>query len=85
MFDTRELHEFKVLRTKHLVIYLAWVPRNCLGFHYTWKHYAERMMTLSRIYGFWKYVSDLQRGSTQRYLQMFYGLQYRPLAEAMRK
>ena len=52
---------------------------------YTWELYAERMMTLSRIYGFWKYVTDLQRGSTQRYLEMFYGLQYRPLAEAMRE
>jgi len=50
---------------------------------YTWKKYAERMMTLSRIYGFWKYVSHLEREETQRYLQMFYGLQFRPLAQAM--
>ncbi len=48
---------------------------------YTWERYAERMMTLSRVYGFWKYVSDLNRAETQRYLQMFYGLQFRPLAE----
>ena len=47
---------------------------------YTWARYAERMMTLSRIYGFWKYVSDLERAETHRYLQMFYGLQFRPLA-----
>jgi sucrose synthase len=47
---------------------------------YTWQRYAERMMTLSRIYGFWKYVSDLERAETRRYLQMFYGLQFRPLA-----
>ena len=47
---------------------------------YTWRRYAERMMTLSRIYGFWKYVSDLDRAETKRYLEMFYGLQYRPLA-----
>jgi sucrose synthase len=47
---------------------------------YTWRRYAERMMTLSRIYGFWKYVTDLERDETKRYLQMFYGLQYRPLA-----
>jgi sucrose synthase len=52
---------------------------------YTWKKYAERMMTLSRIYGFWKYVSHLEREETQRYLQMFYGLQFRPLAQAMTK
>ncbi len=25
---------------------------------YTWRRYAERMMTLSRIYGFWKFVSN---------------------------
>jgi sucrose synthase len=50
---------------------------------YTWKKYAERMMTLSRIYGFWKYVSHLEREETQRYLQMFYGLQFRQLAHAM--
>ncbi len=50
---------------------------------YTWELYAQRMMTLSRIYGFWKYVTNLERAETQRYLEMFYGLQYRPLAESM--
>lgn len=48
---------------------------------YTWELYAERMMTLSRIYGFWKYVTNLERGETRRYLEMFYGLQYRQLAD----
>lgn len=46
---------------------------------YTWKKYAERMMTLSRIYGFWKFVSSVEREETSRYLQMFYHLQFRPL------
>ena len=50
---------------------------------YTWKRYAERMMTLARIYGFWKYVSHLDRQETLRYLQMFYQLQFRPLARAV--
>jgi len=50
---------------------------------YTWKRYAERMMTLSRIYGFWKYVTNLERAETRRYLEMLYGLQYRPLARAV--
>ena len=48
---------------------------------YTWQLYAERMMTLSRIYGFWKYVTNLERDETRRYLEMFYGLQFRPLAQ----
>ncbi len=44
---------------------------------YTWRLYAERMMTLSRIYGFWKYVTHLERSETRRYLEMFYSLEYR--------
>ena len=35
---------------------------------YTWRLYAERMMTLSRIYGFWKFVSNLEHEETMRYL-----------------
>ena len=50
---------------------------------YTWKRYAERMMTLSRVYGFWRYVTDLERAETRRYLEMFYALQYRPLAASV--
>jgi sucrose synthase len=50
---------------------------------YTWKLYAKRMMTFARIYGFWRYVSDLERMETRRYLEMFYSLQYRPLAKAL--
>jgi len=50
---------------------------------YTWERYASRMMTLSRIYGFWKYVTNLERDETRRYLEMFYGLQYRPWANTL--
>jgi len=48
---------------------------------YTWKLYASRMLALSRVYGFWRYISNIEREETQRYLDMFYGLMYRPLAE----
>jgi len=48
---------------------------------YTWERYAERMMTLARVYGFWKYVTNLEREETRLYLQMLYSLQYRKLAE----
>ncbi len=51
--------------------------------HYTWRLYARRMMTLSRVYGFWKYVTNLERSETRRYLEMFYNLQLRPLARKM--
>ena len=52
---------------------------------YTWKLYASRMMTLSRIYGFWRYVTNLERDETRRYLDMLYGLQYRTLAGGVPK
>jgi sucrose synthase len=48
---------------------------------YTWKLYASRLMTLSRIYGFWKYVSNLERDETRRYLEMFYGLMLKRLVQ----
>lgn len=47
---------------------------------YTWRLYAQRLLSLSRIYGFWKFVSDLEREELKRYLHMFYQLQYKPLA-----
>jgi hypothetical protein len=46
-------------------------------FRYTWKLYSERLMTLTGVYGFWKYVSNLERRETRRYLEMFYALKYR--------
>nr|MBS0022125.1 sucrose synthase [Gammaproteobacteria bacterium] len=50
---------------------------------YTWTHYASRMMTLSKIYGFWKYMTNLERDETRRYIEMFYTLQFRPLASTI--
>jgi sucrose synthase len=52
---------------------------------YTWKLYAQRMMTLSRVYGFWKYVTNLERDETRRYLEMLYGLQYRQRAATINR
>ncbi|KAI9180986.1 hypothetical protein LWI28_010005 [Acer negundo] len=46
---------------------------------YTWKIYSERLLTLAGVYGFWKYVSKLERRETRRYLEMFYILKYRDL------
>jgi len=50
---------------------------------YTWKIYSERLMTLAGVYGFWKYVSKLERRETRRYLEMFYALKYRKLAQSV--
>jgi sucrose synthase len=53
---------------------------NRIEARYTWKLYGRRIMTLARVYGFWKYVTNLERAETRRYLEMLYGLQYRSLA-----
>lgn len=50
---------------------------------YTWKRYADRVMTLARVYGFWKFVSSIEREETRRYLDMFRHLEYQPLADKM--
>lgn len=54
-----------------------------VGERYTWRRYAQRMMSLARIYGFWKFVSNLEREETARYLQMFHHLQFRPLVASI--
>jgi sucrose synthase len=49
--------------------------------HYTWKRYASRLLTLSKVYGFWNFVTNLERDETLRYLEMFYGLMFRRLVK----
>ncbi len=51
---------------------------------YTWRLYAKRLLSLTCIYGFWKYATDLEREETGRYLEMFYHLQFRPRARRVR-
>ena len=50
---------------------------------YTWKRYAKRLLSLTCIYGFWKFATNLEREETSRYLEMFYHLQFKKRAEAM--
>ncbi|CAM6124536.1 unnamed protein product [Calypogeia fissa] len=50
---------------------------------FTWKKYAERLMTLAGVYSFWKYVSKLGRLETRRYLEMFYILKFRELVKTV--
>lgn len=48
---------------------------------YNWPLYAQKLMTFARVYGFWKYVTNLEREETARYLEMLYGMVYRRLAD----
>nr|ADW80560.1 sucrose synthase 1 [Populus tomentosa] len=50
---------------------------------YTWQIYSQRLLTLTGVYGFWKHVSNLDRLESRRYMEMFYALKYRKLAESV--
>jgi sucrose synthase len=48
--------------------------------HYTWKLYAQKTLALSRIYGFWKYMTKIERADIRVYISMFQELMYKRLA-----
>lgn len=48
---------------------------------YNWKRYANRLLTLAKVYGFWKHVTNKDREEIRRYLEMFYGLMFRPMVQ----
>jgi len=52
---------------------------------YTWELYARRLMTLARVYGFWKFATSLERLDSRRYLELLYGLLYRRLAREIER
>jgi len=51
--------------------------------HYTWARYADQLLSLSCIYGFWKHVTNLERHQLRRYLELLYGLAFRRRAELL--
>ncbi len=52
---------------------------------YTWRLYARRLLSLTCVYGFWKFATNLERQETSRYLEMLYHLQYRRLAAGLER
>ncbi|MDH3347044.1 MAG: sucrose synthase [Desulfobulbaceae bacterium] len=51
--------------------------------HYTWQRYAKRLLSLSCVYGFWKFATNLEREETRRYLEMVYALRFRSSAKSV--
>ncbi|KAJ0106180.1 hypothetical protein Patl1_19509 [Pistacia atlantica] len=47
---------------------------------YTWKIYANKVLNMGSVYGFWKQLNKEQKLAKQRYIQMLYNLQFRKLA-----
>ncbi|XP_059453359.1 sucrose synthase 7-like [Corylus avellana] len=50
---------------------------------YTWKIYAKKLLNMGTIYGFWRQLNKEQKLAKQRYIQMFYNLQFRNLARKL--
>ncbi|OEL21919.1 Sucrose synthase 6 [Dichanthelium oligosanthes] len=50
---------------------------------YTWQIYATKVLNMGSIYGFWRTMDKEERQAKQRYLQMFYNLQFRKLAKTV--
>ncbi|RZB62098.1 sucrose synthase 7-like [Glycine soja] len=48
---------------------------------YTWKIYAKKVLNMGSIYGFWRRLNREQKLAKERYIHMFYNLQFRNLAK----
>ncbi|OAY57243.1 sucrose synthase 7 isoform X1 [Manihot esculenta] len=48
---------------------------------YTWKIYANRVLNMGSMYTFWRQLNKEQKQAKQRYIQMFYNLQFRKLVK----
>ncbi|MCB0747461.1 MAG: sucrose synthase [Ignavibacteriae bacterium] len=50
---------------------------------YNWKLYSNKLLTLSKIYGFWKYLTDLDMKDMEAYLDIVYHMLYKPRAKEL--
>jgi sucrose synthase len=48
---------------------------------YNWGNHAKRLLTLSRMYGFWKFLTESGQQERRRYLDMFYAQMVREQAK----
>ncbi|TKY44901.1 Sucrose synthase 6 [Spatholobus suberectus] len=48
---------------------------------FTWKIYANKVLNMGSIYGFWRRLNKDQNMAKERYIQMLYNLQFRNLAK----
>ncbi|KAK4602815.1 hypothetical protein RGQ29_011710 [Quercus rubra] len=46
---------------------------------YTWKIYANKVLNMASIYSFWRQLNKEKKLAKQRYIQLFYGLQFKSL------
>ncbi|CAI9265475.1 unnamed protein product [Lactuca saligna] len=50
---------------------------------YTWKIYANKVLNMGNVYGFWKRINKEQKEAKQRYIELFYNLHYKNLVRTV--
>jgi sucrose synthase len=48
---------------------------------YNWELYANNLLSLAKIYGFWKFTTNIEMEELNAYLEVLYHLLYKPRAE----
>ncbi len=50
---------------------------------YNWKMYSERLLSLAKVYGFWKFSANLRTSELYTYLDSLFHLLYKPMAQKL--
>ncbi|MFA3782181.1 sucrose synthase [Melioribacteraceae bacterium 4301-Me] len=50
---------------------------------YNWKLYSQKLISLAKIYGFWKYATNIQRADMEAYLDLIYHTIFKPRAKKL--
>ena len=53
--------------------------------NFNWKLYSKNLLSLAKIYGFWKYTSDLEMTEMNTYLDLMFHTLYKPRANELLK
>ncbi len=53
--------------------------------NFNWKLYSKNLLSLAKIYGFWKYTSDLEMTEMNTYLDLMFHTLYKPRAKELLK
>jgi sucrose synthase len=52
---------------------------------FNWELHANKLLTLSKIYGFWKYTTNIEMKEMNAYLDVLFHLLYKPRANQIRE
>jgi sucrose synthase len=52
---------------------------------FNWELHAEKLLSLSKIYGFWKYTTNIEMKEMNAYLDVLFHLLFKPRANQIRE